>query len=216
VTLQTAQPWAVWDLTNDFPTGGSGNGEFADRWDFFGNPSDLKSGSSSLPFCTGPGAGGCSVTSAISGIQSFFSDSASTAMWAKCMAHAPDMNTLATAGGFVKGNSVMTPPLNGTYGTAGRNIFRDSGFKNVDFSVFKDFKFKERVGAEFRVELFNVFNHPNIANPYGASNASALGTDPSNNGKFGCGCSTLDVAAGNPLVGSGSSRVMQLGFKLTF
>jgi Carboxypeptidase regulatory-like domain/TonB dependent receptor len=216
VTLQTAQPWAVWDLTNDFPTGGSGNGEFADRWDFFGNPSDFKSGSSSLPFCTGPGAGGCSVTSAISGIQSFFSDSASTAMWAKCMAHAPDMNTLATAGCFVKGNSVMTPPLNGTYGTMGRNIFRDSGFKNVDFSVFKDFKFKERVGAEFRVELFNVFNHPNIANPYGASNASALGTDPSNNGKFGCGCSTPDVAAGNPLVGSGSSRVMQLGFKLTF
>jgi len=33
---------------------------------------------------------------------------------------------------------------------------------------------------------------------------------------FGCGCATPDVAAGNPLVGSGSSRVMQLGLKLTF
>ncbi|HEV2200066.1 MAG TPA: hypothetical protein VGR73_09605 [Bryobacteraceae bacterium] len=47
-------------------------------------------------------------------------------------------------------------------------------------------------------------------------NTSFLGNDPSNTGKFGCGCSTPDVAAGNPLVGSGSSRVMQLGLKLTF
>ena len=98
----------------------------------------------------------------------------------------------------------------------GRNIFRDSGFKNVDFSVFKEFRWKERFGAEFRVELFNIFNHPNIANPFGSSNTSFLGSDLSKPHTFGCGCSTPDVAAGNPLVGSGSSRVMQLGLKLTF
>jgi hypothetical protein len=98
----------------------------------------------------------------------------------------------------------------------GRNIFRDSGFKNVDFSVFKDFKFRERFGAQFRWELFNIFNHPNIANPYGSSNTSFLGAKLNNSGAFGSGGSTPDVAAGNPLVGSGSSRVMQLGLKLTF
>ena len=98
----------------------------------------------------------------------------------------------------------------------GRNIFRDSGFKNVDFSVFKEFKFRERFGAEFRVEFFNIFNHPNIANPYGASNTSFLGAKLNNANAFGSGGSTPDVAAGNPLVGSGSSRVMQLGLKLTF
>jgi hypothetical protein len=100
----------------------------------------------------------------------------------------------------------------------GRNIFRDSGFKNVDFSIFKTFTFKERFGAEFRWEIFNLFNHPIYVNPYGASNTSFLGADPSKAGgtAFGCGCSTPDVAAGNPLIGSGSSRVMQLGLKLTF
>src|SRR3989442_11997997 len=51
----------------------------------------------------------------------------------------------------------------------GRNIFRDSGFKNVDFSVFKNFTFKGRFNAQFRVEFFNLPNHPLIFNPYGAS-----------------------------------------------
>ena len=99
----------------------------------------------------------------------------------------------------------------------GRNIFRDTGFKNVDFSVFKTFTFKERYAAQFRLELFNIFNHPIVANPYGASNGSGLGIDPGASPQtFGCGCATPDVAAGNPLVGSGSSRVMQLGMKFTF
>jgi hypothetical protein len=40
--------------------------------------------------------------------------------------------------------------------------------------------------------------------------------DPSAHGAFGCECATPDVAAGNPLVGSGSARVMQLGMKFTF
>jgi hypothetical protein len=136
VSLQGAQPWTVDDRQYDF----SGSGDFADRWDFFGNPSDFKSGTQSLPSCTGPGPNGCSVTSGISGIQSFFSPSASTAMWGQCTAVAPDPSTLATAGCYVKGKSVMVPPKAGTFGTMGRNIFRDSGFKNVDFSVFKELR----------------------------------------------------------------------------
>jgi hypothetical protein len=111
----------------------------------------------------------------------------------------------------------MVPPVFGTFGTMGRNIFRDSGFKDVDFSIFKTFSFKERFGAQFRVELFNVFNHPIIANPYGASNGWGGGNDPgSSPSTFGDGLATPDVAAGNPLVGSGSSRVMQLGLKIMF
>jgi hypothetical protein len=216
VNIQTALPWIIDDLSNDF----SGSNDFADRWNFYGNPNDFKSGSSSLPYCTGPGAGGCSVTSGVSGITSSFSGAASAAMWAKCTAAAPDMSTLSAGGCYVSpnGRSVMVPPLAGTFGTMGRNLFRDTGFKNVDFSVFKDFRIKERFGAEFRAEFFNLFNHPILANPYGAAvggGGGGIGNDPSSNG-FGCGCSTPDVAAGNPLVGSGSNRVMQLGLKLTF
>jgi hypothetical protein len=86
VNLQTAQPWIAFDSGNNF----SGSGDKSDRWDFFGNPADFKSGSQSIPYCSGPGAGGCSVTSGVSGIQSFFSASESTAMWQQCVAAAPD------------------------------------------------------------------------------------------------------------------------------
>ena len=98
----------------------------------------------------------------------------------------------------------------------GRNIFRDAGFKNVDFSVFKIFTFKERYSAQFRVEFFNLFNHPMVANPYGSANGYGVGNDPSLGTGFGCGCATSDVAAGSPQVGSGAARSMQLGLKLQF
>jgi hypothetical protein len=219
VTVQTSQPWLMFDTHDDISTGGTQLGDLNDRWDFFGKPSDFKSGSSSIPFCGGFNAANisdlsgvsCTSTSGITGIVTPVS-----ADPAACVKNAPDPTTLAAAGCFIKGNSVMTPPENGTFGTMGRNIFRDSAFKNVDFSVFKSFKFKERFGAEFRIEFFNVFNHPIYANPYGSTNTSFLGADPSNPGALGCGCSTPDVAAGNPLVGSGSSRVMQLGLKITY
>ncbi len=54
----------------------------------------------------------------------------------------------------------MTPNGLGQFGNMGRNIFRDSGFKSFDFSVFKNFTFKERYGVQFRAEFFNVLNHP--------------------------------------------------------
>jgi hypothetical protein len=179
---------------------------------------------------TGTAGVTCTTTSGVYGTSTTLPNSAALA--SLCASKAPDPNTIAgnsanpliytnpvnvAAGGcYVKGNSVMTPPTLGTFGTMGRNIFRDSAFKNVDFSVFKEFKFKERFGAEFRWEIFNLFNHANIANPYGSSNTSFLGAQAQNTSSFGCGCATPDVAAGNPLVGSGSSRVMQLGLKLTF
>ena len=57
---------------------------------------------------------------------------------------------------IVSGNSVMVPPKAGTYGTMGRNIFRDAGFKNVDFSVFKTFSFKERYNTTFPGRVFQL------------------------------------------------------------
>jgi hypothetical protein len=110
----------------------------------------------------------------------------------------------------------MTPPKNGTFGTMGRNIFRDSGYKNWDLSIFKDFKYKERYGVQFRAEFFNVLNHPSIANPYGSVSGGAGGNDPSAGTLFGCGCGTPDGPAGNPIVGSGGPRNIQLGLKITF
>jgi hypothetical protein len=97
----------------------------------------------------------------------------------------------------------------------GRNIFRDTGFHNVDFSLAKNWKFGERLSAQFRAEFFNIFNHPNFANPFGGQNGWAH-NDPSAPGTFGCACATPDVAASNPVIGSGGSRATQLGLKFTF
>jgi len=218
VNLQTAQPWNINDTGNDF----SGTGELADRWNFYGNPSDFKSGGGSgIPYCDFSGV--ANISKGISGVNCYqqsqisgISTTLSPSLAQQCVAVSPDLSTLAQGGCYVSGKSVMTPPRAGTFGTMGRNIFRDSGFKNMDFSVFKAFKFSERFNAQFRAEFFNIFNHPNFANPYGSANGSQLGWDPSGPGGFGSGGATPDVAAGNPFLGSGSPRVLQLGLKLQF
>src|SRR3984893_14620596 len=191
VTVQTAQPWLVFDTHDDISSAASGLGDLTDRWNITGNPAGFRSSANSIPYCAGPNA--CTQTSGPYATSTLTPDE-----WSKCVAadaaySTPTTSTLATAGCFVAGNSVLTPNALGTFGNMGRNIFRDSGFKNLDFSVFKEFRWKERFGAEFRVELFNIFNHPNIANPFGSSNTSFLGSDLSNPGYFGCGCSTPDV-----------------------
>lgn len=212
VTIQTGGPWGFQDFSNDF----SGTGEVkvptgsGERWDFSGNPSDFTSSQNDIPFCTGPGNGGC-----LGQAGQPLSAATSSAMWTLCQAHAASMATLSTAGCFVEGSSIMTPPALGTYGTAGRNIFRDSGFKDWDVSVAKNFKYRERLTAQFRAEFFNVLNHPNFANPYGGPNF--LGNnDPSAGIGAGCGCVTPDQAGSNPVLGSGGARDIQLGLKLTF
>ena len=60
--------------------------------------------------------------------------------------------------------------------------------------------------------------YPGIApfsgNGYGGAGGST--NSMGNPNQFGCGCATPDVAAGNPLVGTGGSRDIQLGLKFTF
>jgi hypothetical protein len=220
VTLQSAQPWLVSETANPFNGSGggfSGSHDKSDRWDFSGNPADFRSGANSIPYCTGPVNGGCTITSGVTNnVATSFNLADSTAMWAKCTAAAASAANLAKAGCFVVGNSVITPNATKTFGNMGRNIFRDAGFKDVDFSVFKTFTLKERYSAQFRVEFFNFFNHPLIANPFGSVNGWGVGNDPSVPSTFGCGCASNDVGAGNPQVGSGTPRAMQLGLKLTF
>jgi Carboxypeptidase regulatory-like domain/TonB dependent receptor len=118
-------------------------------------------------------------------------------------------------GCFAQKNSVMIPPAFGTFGTAGRNIFPSYPFKNWDASIYKDWKFKERLTFQFRAEFFNLLNHPQFANPGGGPNGY-VHNDPSVPNQFGCGCATPDVAGENPVLGSGSNRAMQLGLKIIF
>jgi hypothetical protein len=65
-------------------------------------------------------------------------------------------------------------PQIGTLGS-GRNAFTGPSFFNSDFSLFKNFAITERVGAQFRFEAFNVFNHVNLNNPNNCIDCSGSG-----------------------------------------
>jgi hypothetical protein len=224
VTFATAQPWQTFDPADNF----SGTNENADRWNIFGSPSDFPSGKSSIPDCTViPKTGNpnfvqgnvsCAIANAYALPQSLAA-AQTTAAVSGCLAHAVSLATLNSGGCYVStnGNSFITPPALGNFGNLGRNIFRDQGFKNWDLSIFKNFTFgKERYNIQARWEVFNILNHPIAANPSGASSFVNTGNSPGPGVPFGASFLTPDFAAGNPLIGSGSQRVMQLGLKISF
>ena len=112
--------------------------------------------------------------------------------------------------------------LSGTrhFGNLGRNTLRGPAFKELNFSVFKDTAITERLNLQLRMEIFNLFNHPNFANP----NLPNFITDPANNGLSATGrgigflplTATGDVGIGNPFLGGGGPRGMQFAAILKF
>jgi hypothetical protein len=54
------------------------------------------------------------------------------------------------------------------YGDSGNGILEGPAFRNVDFSLFKNFNFTERVRLQFRSEFFNLFNTPQFGRPNAA------------------------------------------------
>jgi len=207
--LQSPQHWGAMDEGTDaagigpLPVSPPANSPI--RWNFYGSPDDFKSGPTGTPFFPGNNTPSTPTSNAACNAKALALDGGSPGAATE---------SLAFHGCYAKGNSIMIPPPLGTFGTMGRNIFPDSGFKNVDFSLAKNWHFGERFRAQFRAEFFNIFNHPNFANPYGGQNGFGF-NDPSVGG-FGCGCATPDVAAANPAVGSGGPRSVQLGLKLIF
>ncbi len=125
------------------------------------------------------------------------------------------MAQLSAFGCYMNGNSVLVPPDFGTFGTASRNLFNEAPFRTWDFSILNELESQRAddrtiPGAEF----FNVLNHP----VFGSVDAGHLANnDPSvGSNTFGAANETADQAAGDPVLGSGANRVIQLGLKLTF
>jgi len=95
-------------------------------------------------------------------------------------------------------------------GTLGRNALRAFGFWQVDFALRRQFKFKESLGLEFKVELLNAFNHPNFGNPDKALDRTTFGRSTRMLG------SSLGSAGLNPIFQIGGPRSIQLSIKLSF
>lgn len=203
ITLESPQYWGPMDEGTDaagvgpLPVSPPANTPI--RWSFYGKTSDFKSQKGvGIPYFPKATNQSCATQAmAVDGGVA----GASTA-------------SLNLFGCYANGSSVMIPPPLGQFGNMGRNIFQDTGFRNFDFSLAKNFHFGETMRLQARAEFFNIFNHPNFANPYGGQNGFGL-NDPSVR-PFGCGCATPDIAAANPAVGSGGPRSVQLGLKFTF
>jgi hypothetical protein len=87
-------------------------------------------------------------------------------------------------------------------GNLKRGAIRGKAINNVDFSLNKNWRMRERYGFQFRAEFFNFFNHPNFIG-YDSSLQFDLNGNVTNPG-FG------------RLTRTQNHREIQLGIKFTF
>jgi hypothetical protein len=91
----------------------------------------------------------------------------------------------------------------GTFGNTGRNSVRGPGQFNIDASMIKNTKIGP-VASEIRLEVFNLLNHAQFANPNGQLGNSAFGT-----------ISAMLASPSCALCGT-TERQMQIAVKLKF
>jgi len=116
--------------------------------------------------------------------------------------------TIRSSGGTATASAAGTD-----IGDVGRNCLRGPRQVDLDFSVAKLLPVSESQNFEFRTEFFNLFNHPNFANPISNLNAlfaSSGRIDPTtglvlNGGNFG----RIISASNNP-------RIIQFALKFNF
>jgi len=102
--------------------------------------------------------------------------------------------------------AAFAKPATGTFGNLGRNRIYGPGFGSVDFSAFKNTKINERIATQFRLEIFNLLDRANLANP---------GTSLASSTSFGLITNTRN-GSGAPGLGFGEPRNVQLALKILF
>ncbi|HWZ55195.1 MAG TPA: carboxypeptidase regulatory-like domain-containing protein [Verrucomicrobiae bacterium] len=78
----------------------------------------------------------------------------------------PNSGPKTTAEWFNK--SCFAAPAAFTYGNAGRDIVIGPGLDNFDATLQKQFPLRESTRLQFRLDIFDFFNHPNLNAPIGA------------------------------------------------
>jgi len=104
-------------------------------------------------------------------------------------------------------------------GDLGRNALRGFGAWQWDFATHRDFPIGERLGLQFRAELFNVLNHPNFGPPYGYVDGTGFGLSYETLAQSldgGGGSSNLGSGSFSPLYQFGAPRSVQFALKIIF
>lgn len=196
VTLQGGEPYTL----NDFEDDNSATGIFEDRWDISGSPGNIHwSPSVAIPYIS-------SSTFPTDSNGNVIGGNSQCIQAAQQAGGAGAVNMLANTGCYIENGTVLTAPAFGSFGNAGRNIFRGPAFKNWDFSISKLWNMNERLKFQVRGEVFNILNHPNY-------DVFTMNNDLFSPSNVGTVISTPDVASSNPVLGSGGSRHIQIGAK---
>jgi hypothetical protein len=104
--------------------------------------------------------------------------------------------------GWING-SAFAAPSPGTLGNLGIGNFVGPGLVQLDLSVARTFKVREKQSIQLRAEAFNLPNHPNFSTPVATLNSSVFGHIQS------------DIS-GTSGLSAGDYRVIQFALKFVF
>ena len=222
VYIISALPQVLTDTTDDLT--GAGTGGLGTPWNLVGDPSNFsqifgragtipcygvsgskfaKSGTGCIVVPTGSSAWSNLPAACISAAQA---EPSFTTGLTQGVA-GTGLAQLAAIGCYTANGAALVPPSQGLYGSMLPDAIKGPGTSGLDASISKNWKFKERYRAEFRVEAFNLLNRTQY------SGASVNLGSPTT---FGQANGTPDSSHGDPIQGRGGPRYMQLGLKLLF
>jgi hypothetical protein len=110
--------------------------------------------------------------------------------------------------------SLTTNPSACVFGNLRRNSVYGPGFTTMDLTLAKNTKITERMNFQFRVDAFDLFNHPNYGQP-GPQSGGSLAVSYPSTGAIPSSFSTINSTR-FPTGDSGSSRQLQMALKLQF
>ena len=118
------------------------------------------------------------------------------------------------AGGKEINKAAFIVPSGPVQGTLGRDALNGNGAAEVDLTLRRQFKLRERLSLQARADLFNIFNHPNFGPPTSYMTSPLFGQATQMLGaSLGAGGQTGGL---NPLYQIGGPRSAQLALKLQF
>jgi len=104
----------------------------------------------------------------------------------------------------------FAPVTEARFGTAAFNLLRGPGYANWDLGLFRQFRLREKVNLQFRLEAFNVTNTPHFNNPGSNNNTNVSNMQLNPDG------SIRNLGGYTEVTSSYGERQLRLGLRLGF
>jgi hypothetical protein len=98
--------------------------------------------------------------------------------------------------------AALAVPANDTWGNLGTDVARGPGLLQIDTAIARTVNITERTNVMFRMEVFNVFNHPEFGNPNVNFSSNLFGQ--------------ITSISNTQPIGTGTSRNVQFAARFTF